>query len=67
MNEISREALSTHLVEARKGIWDIIRGGGFKTPEQAEATVKAWDHVDKALELLEKHLNQLPLPLKVDK
>lgn len=59
--------LSASLQAARQGFWAIIRAGGFQTPEQAEAAVKAWGHVDKALELLEGHLSQLPLPLKDEK
>ncbi len=57
-----QKGLQDSLVAARKMLWELIQFSPPKTFEQAQAAVEAYKHVDKALELCQRQLSQLPLP-----
>ena len=59
---LTQKGLQDHLVGARTMLWEMIRFTPPKSFDQAKAAVDAYGHVDKALELCQKQLSQLPLP-----
>ena len=56
------KALNQRLTEARMMVWQVIVEKKFAGFEDAERLVKAYDHLDKVLDIFLSY--QLPLPLK---
>jgi hypothetical protein len=57
-----QKGLQDSLVAARTLLWQMIQYTPPKTFNQAQAAVEAYKHVDRALELCQTQLSQLPLP-----